>query len=78
VNHTDSSIEQTRDVANTFSLEDGGAPPLGRTYEHNRLPIRFNVTHDTANVHRSLLLENRTYVYTTFIVGDDHRIKILN
>ena len=77
MNHADSSIEQTRDDANRFSLEDGGTPPFASAYEHSRLSVRFNVTHDSANVHRFLHLENRTYVYTTFIVGDDLRIKTL-
>jgi len=61
VKQTDSSIEQTRDVANNFSQLDGGAPLLASTYEHNLLSIRFNLTHDTANVHRFLLHENRLY-----------------
>lgn len=77
MNHNDRSIEQARDNTNTFSLEDGGDAPLAHTYEHNRLSIRFNVTHDSVNVHRFLLLENRTYIYMTFIVGDDLRVKNL-
>jgi hypothetical protein len=75
VNHNDRSIEQTRDNAKTFSIEDGVATPLAHRYECTRLSIRFNVMHDSADVHRFLLIDNRTYVYTTFIVGDDLRIK---
>ena len=77
MNHADSSIEQTRDDVNSFSLEDGCAPPFASAYEHSRLSVRFNVMHDSAIVHRFLLLENRTYIYKTFIVGDDVRIKTL-
>jgi hypothetical protein len=72
----DRSIEQTRDDANTFLLENGGTPALEHTYRHNRLSVRFKVTHDSANVHRFLLLENRTYVYKIFTGGDNLKIKI--
>jgi hypothetical protein len=77
VNHHDRSIEQGPDNANIFTLEDGVAPPLVRTYECNRLSVRFDVAHDSANVRRFLYLENRTYFYKTFVVGDDLIIKIL-
>ena len=77
VNHHDRSTEQRPDNANIFTLEDGGAPPLARTYEYNHLSVRFNVTHDGANVHRVLLLQNRSYLCTTFVVGDALWIKIL-